>query len=205
MDWTWVRGNGLTEPMEEARGALRQGAQAGDAATDHREGRPPVQAGRHRRLGHLHADVGCRAHQRSLLRPLRVQGRPRRPCRGRRPARRSRGGTLRPGRPGLEDVIREYLSPEHRDHPGLGCPSAALLDEIGVAGTGPSRPTPTARGTSWRRSPPAWHLRIRSPLAARPSGSSPCWWGRCNCPAPSPTGSSPMRSLNRESRTPSLS
>lgn len=39
--------------------------------------------------------------------------------------------TARPGRPGLEDLVREYLSPEHRDHPGLGCPSAALLDEIG--------------------------------------------------------------------------
>ncbi|WP_105968080.1 TetR/AcrR family transcriptional regulator [Streptomyces geranii] len=43
----------------------------------------------------------------------------------------ARYGTLRPGRPGLEDLIREYLSPEHRDHPGLGCPSAALLDEVG--------------------------------------------------------------------------
>ncbi|WP_020129126.1 TetR/AcrR family transcriptional regulator [Streptomyces sp. 303MFCol5.2] len=42
-----------------------------------------------------------------------------------------RYGTLRPGRQGLEDFVREYLSPEHRDHPGLGCPSAALLDEIG--------------------------------------------------------------------------
>ncbi|MFF3851232.1 TetR/AcrR family transcriptional regulator [Streptomyces sp. NPDC002328] len=42
-----------------------------------------------------------------------------------------RYGTLRPGRAGLEDLVREYLSPEHRDHPGLGCPSAALLDEIG--------------------------------------------------------------------------
>lgn len=39
--------------------------------------------------------------------------------------------TLRPGRQGLEDLIREYLSPAHRDNPGLGCPSAALLDEIG--------------------------------------------------------------------------
>src|SRR3954465_4802854 len=35
--------------------------------------------------------------------------------------------TLRPGREGLEDFLREYLSPEHRDHPGDGCPSAALL------------------------------------------------------------------------------
>ncbi|NEB04205.1 TetR family transcriptional regulator [Streptomyces sp. SID13726] len=40
-------------------------------------------------------------------------------------------GTLQPGRAGLEDLVREYLSPEHRDHPGTGCPSAALLDEIG--------------------------------------------------------------------------
>ncbi|MGW2638278.1 TetR/AcrR family transcriptional regulator [Streptomyces sp. NPDC001348] len=39
--------------------------------------------------------------------------------------------TLRPGRQGLEDFVRGYLSPEHRDQPGTGCPSAALLDEIG--------------------------------------------------------------------------
>jgi TetR/AcrR family transcriptional repressor of nem operon len=35
--------------------------------------------------------------------------------------------------PGLESVeffVREYLSPAHRDDPGNGCPSAALLDEI---------------------------------------------------------------------------
>ncbi|MPY58548.1 TetR/AcrR family transcriptional regulator [Streptomyces spongiae] len=46
----------------------------------------------------------------------------------------ARYDTLRPGRPGLEDFIHEYLSPEHRDHPGVGCPSAALLDEIGRCG-----------------------------------------------------------------------
>jgi TetR/AcrR family transcriptional repressor of nem operon len=34
------------------------------------------------------------------------------------------------GRAGLRDFIPEYLSPEHRDSPGVGCPSAALLDEI---------------------------------------------------------------------------
>lgn len=45
-------------------------------------------------------------------------------------------GTLRPGRAGLEDLVHQYLSPEHRDHPGLGCPSAALLDEIGRCGDG---------------------------------------------------------------------
>jgi TetR/AcrR family transcriptional repressor of nem operon len=43
-------------------------------------------------------------------------------------------GTLRPGREGLEDFLRWYLSPEHRDNPGDGCPSAALLDEIGRCG-----------------------------------------------------------------------
>ncbi|MFD5539380.1 TetR/AcrR family transcriptional regulator [Streptomyces sp. NPDC127079] len=46
----------------------------------------------------------------------------------------SRYGELRPGREGLEDLVREYLSPEHRDHRGAGCPSAALLDEIGRCG-----------------------------------------------------------------------
>jgi AcrR family transcriptional regulator len=32
---------------------------------------------------------------------------------------------------GIEQFVRAYLSVEHRDHPGDGCPSAALLDEIG--------------------------------------------------------------------------
>ncbi|MFJ9908649.1 TetR/AcrR family transcriptional regulator [Streptomyces sp. NPDC101152] len=36
-----------------------------------------------------------------------------------------------PGRAGLEQIVREYLSPWHRDAPDDGCPSAALLDEIG--------------------------------------------------------------------------
>ena len=35
-----------------------------------------------------------------------------------------------PGRAGVEQIVRSYLSPEHRDNPGEGCPSAALLDEI---------------------------------------------------------------------------
>jgi AcrR family transcriptional regulator len=35
-----------------------------------------------------------------------------------------------PGIASLEAFVREYLSPEHRDDPGDGCPSAALLDEI---------------------------------------------------------------------------
>ncbi|MBT2231640.1 TetR/AcrR family transcriptional regulator [Nonomuraea sp. NEAU-A123] len=36
-----------------------------------------------------------------------------------------------PGRAGVEQIVRQYLSAEHRDNPGEGCPSAALLDEIG--------------------------------------------------------------------------
>jgi len=36
-----------------------------------------------------------------------------------------------PGRGGVEQFIRAYLSVDHRDSPGDGCPSAALLDEVG--------------------------------------------------------------------------
>jgi TetR/AcrR family transcriptional regulator, transcriptional repressor for nem operon len=35
-----------------------------------------------------------------------------------------------PGRAGVEQLVRAYLSAEHRDSPEDGCPSAALLDEI---------------------------------------------------------------------------
>lgn len=38
---------------------------------------------------------------------------------------------LAPGIAGVEQLLRAYLSPEHRDHREAGCPSAALLDEIG--------------------------------------------------------------------------
>ena len=38
---------------------------------------------------------------------------------------------LPPGRVGLELFVRQYLSRAHRDHPDEGCPSAALLDEVG--------------------------------------------------------------------------
>lgn len=36
-----------------------------------------------------------------------------------------------PGIDSLAGLVRDYLSPEHRDNPAEGCPSAALLDEIG--------------------------------------------------------------------------
>ena len=37
---------------------------------------------------------------------------------------------LPPGRAGLDAFVEWYLSRDHRDHRDLGCPSAALLDEI---------------------------------------------------------------------------
>ena len=36
-----------------------------------------------------------------------------------------------PGRAGLEQIVRGYLSAQHRDNRQDGCPPAALLDEIG--------------------------------------------------------------------------
>jgi AcrR family transcriptional regulator len=42
-----------------------------------------------------------------------------------------RFSALPAGRAGIEQYVREYLSTQHRDHPDEGCPSAALLDEIG--------------------------------------------------------------------------
>jgi AcrR family transcriptional regulator len=41
---------------------------------------------------------------------------------------------LAPGRAGVEQYVRDYLSVQHRDNPDDGCPSAALLDEIGRCG-----------------------------------------------------------------------
>jgi TetR/AcrR family transcriptional regulator, transcriptional repressor for nem operon len=39
-----------------------------------------------------------------------------------------------PGAAGLEQIVRWYLSPHHRDNPVDGCPNAALLDEIARSG-----------------------------------------------------------------------
>ena len=46
-------------------------------------------------------------------------------------AQRASLSVLAPGRAGVEQYVRAYLSVEHRDNPDDGCPSAALLDEIG--------------------------------------------------------------------------
>ena len=44
--------------------------------------------------------------------------------------------SLPEGREALGAFVREYLSPQHRDDPGHGCPNAALLEEIGRCGDG---------------------------------------------------------------------
>jgi TetR/AcrR family transcriptional regulator, transcriptional repressor for nem operon len=46
-------------------------------------------------------------------------------------AQRHRFDAQTPDRAGLEAIIRSYLSPQHRDQCADGCPSAALLEEIG--------------------------------------------------------------------------
>jgi AcrR family transcriptional regulator len=45
-------------------------------------------------------------------------------------AQRASLRALAPGRAGVEQFVRAYLSVQHRDNPDDGCPSAALLDEI---------------------------------------------------------------------------
>ena len=49
-------------------------------------------------------------------------------------AQRVQYSTQPPGRDGVELMVREYLSAAHRDSPQDGCPSAALLAEIGRCG-----------------------------------------------------------------------
>jgi TetR/AcrR family transcriptional regulator, transcriptional repressor for nem operon len=46
-------------------------------------------------------------------------------------AQRGSFSALAPGHAGVEQYVREYLTVQHRDNPADGCPSAALLDEIG--------------------------------------------------------------------------
>ncbi len=51
-------------------------------------------------------------------------------------AQRAVLASLPEGREALGAFVREYLSPQHRDDPGHGCPNAALLEEIGRCGDG---------------------------------------------------------------------
>ena len=68
-------------------------------------------------------------------------------------------------RASLGEFVREYLSPQHRDDPGNGCPNAALLDEIGRCGDG-VRDSYT-RGMQSIVEVIATHLSPEDPSAAR--------------------------------------
>ena len=109
-----------------ANGPVRERAQADDASADHRGGRPSAQAGRDQCLW------GGGAHGR------------RRPDQWRLYAHfdskedlvastvADQLGEQRElySTQSLEEIVRGYLSPQHRDDTEGGCPSAALLDEI---------------------------------------------------------------------------
>lgn len=47
--------------------------------------------------------------------------------------------SLEPGMAGVERFVSEYLSTDHRDGRGDGCPSSALIDEIARQGDGARR------------------------------------------------------------------
>ena len=68
-----------------------------------------------------------------------------------------------PGRPGLEQIVRAYLSVEHRDNPGGGCPSAALLDEI------------TRSPAATKRAYTDGLLAVIDDVAARLGSNDPSW------------------------------
>jgi TetR/AcrR family transcriptional repressor of nem operon len=72
---------------------------------------------------------------------------------------------LPPGPAALEGFVRDYLSPQHRDLPADGCPSAALLAEIGRCDDA-SRESYTA-GVRSIVDVIATHLAPQSPRSAR--------------------------------------
>ena len=120
-------------------------------------------------------------------------------------AQADRFSELPPGRAGLEAFLREYLSPQHRDDPGAGCPAAALLDEIGRCPTGAKDAYTDGARVILVRSRAAWLRRIRSRRTGRRSRCTRWLSGRCSCPARCPTSVSPMRSSSRVSKTSSRS
>ena len=113
---------------------------------------------------------------------------------------------LEPGRAGLEQFVRAYLSVQHRDDPGAGCPSAALLDEVGRC-SDPIRQAYTD-GLMRIMDDIAVHLTPDDPRSARVTmfGIFAVMVGTlANVTAPSPTNSLPTPFLSRAWRTPSLS
>ncbi|QRY42762.1 TetR/AcrR family transcriptional regulator [Mycolicibacterium boenickei] len=73
--------------------------------------------------------------------------------------------SLAEGRAALEQFVRDYLSPGHRDRPADGCPNAALLDEISRCDDA-VRDTYT-RGVQSIVDVVATHLSPHDPSAAR--------------------------------------
>ena len=74
-------------------------------------------------------------------------------------------GDVDSGRDGLEEVIRYYLSAEHRDSRREGCPSAALLGE--VARSSPEARSAYTRGVVGLADAVAAHLDPQSPQRLR--------------------------------------
>lgn len=72
---------------------------------------------------------------------------------------------LPPGPAALEGFVRDYLTPQHRDLRADGCPSAALLDEIGRCDDA-SKENYT-RGAQSIVDVIATHLAPRNPRSAR--------------------------------------
>ena len=68
-----------------------------------------------------------------------------------------------PGLAGLEQIVRAYLSVEHRDNPEGGCPSAALLDEI------------TRSPAATKRAYTDGLLAVIDDVAARLGSNDPSW------------------------------
>ena len=85
---------------------------------------------------------------------------------------RERFSALAPGRAGVEQYVREYLSIQHRDRPGEDGHSPACSTRSGIAPVPSSRPTPTACWPSSTTSTPAWRRTIRSRHASRRSAYS---------------------------------
>ena len=93
-----------------------------------------------------------------------------------------------PGRAGVEQYVREYLSVQHRDNPGDGCPSAALSTRCRRCG----RPAPAYHG---RFADFAGVAARPAPRSQRPLSRSVVGLaGTLQLSRALPTGSSPMRS-----------
>ena len=195
----------LATPREgdPGRGEIQPGAQGSDPTPDDRDRRPPVQERRHRRFRHRDPGRRRRPDQRRLLRPLLLEGRPGRLGRGRSssPTRSPSSTRCPPASRRSRPSSASTSPPRTATISAGGCPSAALLDEIGRCDA-----TTRQAYTDGARSmidAIARHLddrrRSRRPTSAR-SASSRSSSARCSWLARSPTPSCPTASSPR--RTP---